>query len=403
MSYINIKAFFKFSKVKVINQNVDIQSKAVSIKVEPDKRYTPVCHRCNNPSDSIHSYHERIVRDLNIFDAKTFIQYSYRKIRCPHCGIVIEDLDIVAPDMRVTKRLAQYILELCKYMTIKEIARHLKLDWKTIKNIHKDYLIKRFSEEDTGYPRLIAVDEISVKKRHRYLTVVINWENGRVLWIGEGRRYETLKEFFDSLTEEQKKGIEAIAMDMWDPYIKAAKECIPDASIVFDQFHVVKAFGKVIDKVRNIEYRKADKQGKEVIKGSKYILLKNRENLIDEEKPQLKTLLNLNKAITTVYILKEYLKKLWHYKYARCAQKFLNYWCCLAEQSKLRPVIAFAKTLKRYAYGIINHCRFPIHTSRMEGINNKIKVIKRKAYGFHDIEYFSLIIKGAFSLQLNGR
>lgn len=397
MSDINIKAFFKFSKVKVLKQSFNVQSKTVSLKVEPQKRYVPHCHVCNRPSHSIHSYHERTVRDLNIFEAKTFIQYSYRKIRCDRCGVVVEDLGLVKPDWRITRRLANYILELCKYMTIKEIAKHLELDWKTVKNIHKDYLLKRFSEEDIGYPRLLAVDEIAVKKRHRYLTVVINWENGRVLWIGEGRRYETLKGFFDSLSEEQRKAIGAIAMDMWDPYIKAVKECVPDASIVFDQFHVVKAFGKVIDKVRNAEYRKADKEGKEVIKGSKYILLKNRENLVDEEKPRLKTLLSLNEAITTVYILKEYLKKLWDYKYAKCAQKFLEYWCSLAVQSKIRAVIEFARTLKRYAYGIINHCRFPIHTSRMEGINNKIKVIKRKAYGFHDVEYFSLIIKSAFS------
>lgn len=186
-------------------------------------------------------------------------------------------------------------------------------------------------------------------------------------------------------------------MDMWDPYIKAVKECCPGADIVFDQFHVVKAFGKVIDKVRNSEYRKANKQCKEVIKGSKYILLKNRENLLQDERPKLRSLLKMNEAITTVYILKDYLKKLWRYRYPKCAESFLNYWCSIAIESKIKPAIAFAKTLKKYAFGIINHCRFPIHTSRMEGINNKVKVIKRKAYGFHDIEYFSLIIKNAFA------
>jgi transposase len=184
---------------------------------------------------------------------------------------------------------------------------------------------------------------------------------------------------------------------MWDPYIKAVKECCPEASIVFDQFHVVKAFSKVIDKVRNAEYRKANKEGKEVIKGSKYLLLRNKENLLKEERPKLKSLLKLNEAITTVYILKDYLKKLWQYRYTKCAESFLNYWCHIANESKIRPVVAFARTLKRYAYGIINHCKFPIHTSRIEGINNKIKVIKRKAYGFHDMEYFSLVIKSAFA------
>jgi len=397
MSKINVKAFFKFCRVKTMEQAVDIIKKTVTIKVEPDERYSPICHRCKRTIKEIHSYNERTIRDINIFDAKTFISVTYRTVKCGWCGNVVEYLGLMNPYDRITRRLANYILDLCRYMTIKEIAKHLGLDWKTVKDIHKSYLIDRFSNEDMGYPRLLAVDEISLKKRHHYLTVIINWETGRVLWIGEGRKYETLKAFFDSLTEEQRNSIQAIAMDMWDPYIKAVKESCPLAAIVFDQFHVVKAFSKVIDKVRNSEYRKANKEGKEVIKGSKYLLLKNKVNLLKEEKPRLKSLLKLNESITTVYILKDYLKKLWQYRYAKCAEDFLNHWCSIAIESKIRPVMAFVKTLKRYAYGIINHCKFPIHTSRMEGINNKIKVIKRKAYGFHDVEYFSLIIKSAFA------
>jgi transposase len=397
MSKIQIKAFFKFCRVKVMEQVVDTFKKIVTIRIQPDKRYNPVCHNCKRGIKEIHSYNERPVRDLNIFDAKTVIFVLYRTVRCQLCGYTVEDLGLMDPCERITRRLATYILELCRYMTITEVAEHLDLDWKTVKNIHKRHLIEKFSHEDIGYPRLLAIDEISLKKRHHYLTVIINWEVGRVLWVGEGRKYETLKDFFDSLSEEQRNAIQAIAMDMWDPYIKAVKECCPRADIVFDQFHVVKAFGKVIDKVRNIEYRKANKQSKEVIKGSKYLLLKNKENLLQDEKPKLRSLLKINEAITTVYILKDYLKKLWRYKYPKCAESFMNYWYSIAMESKIKPVMAFAKTLKSYAYGIINHCRFTIHTSRMEGINNKIKVIKRKAYGFHDIEYFSLIIKNAFT------
>ncbi len=169
-------------------------------------------------------------------------------------------------------------------------------------------------------------------------------------------------------------------MDMWDPYIKAVKECCPQAAIVFDQFHVVKAFVQVIDKVRNIKYKRANKEGKELMNGSKYLLLKNKTNLLPEERPKLKALLKLNEALTKVYILKDYLKKLWRYRYPKCAESFLEHWCSIAKESTIRPVIAFANTLKKYAYEIINHCKFPIHISRMEGINNKIKVIKRKAY-----------------------
>ena len=241
------------------------------------------------------------------------------------------------------------------------------------------------------------VDEISIRKRHTYLTLVVDWESGRVVWIGEGRKYSMFKEFFNSLSDEQRGSILAIAMDMWDPYIKAVQESCPEAKIVFDPFHVVAAFNRTIDKVRNIEYRKATESEKEVIKGSKYLLLKNKDNLSNDERPRLATLLSLNKALVTTYILKDYLKQLYRYKYPRWVAKAIANWCNIAFESGIKPLIEFAKTLISYAHGIINHCQFPIHTCRMEGINNKIKVIKRRAYGFHDIEYFSLIIKDSFS------
>ena len=397
MSQIQLNAFFDFCRVKVVKQSFDKEKQMVTIAIHPDERFDPVCHRCHRRVTRIHSYHERMVRDLNCIDAQTYLWVRYRTVRCPRCGHTIEELDFVDPGKRVTKRLAQYILSLCPYLTIKEIAKHLHLDWKTVKAIHKEHLQARFSQGVEENPRLLAVDEISVKKRHRYLTVILNWETGHIVWVGKERKYETLKEYFDSLSEEQKGSIEAIAMDTWDPYIKAVKECCPEASIVFDQFHMVKAFGRVIDRVRRQEYHQATSEGKEVIKGSKYLLLKNKDHLLPEEEPRLQRLLELNQNLNVLYILKDMLKKLWDDLDTARVQKALEEWCQVAFESHLKPVIAFAKMLKKYAYGILNHCRFPIHTSRLEGINNKIKVIKRKAYGFHDIEYFSLIIRDSFA------
>jgi transposase len=397
MSKIQVTPFFKFCRVKVIHQEVDTKNKIVTIKVRPDKRHTPICSRCNRGTRDVHSYYERPIRDLNILGAKTMISIIYRTVRCGSCGTAVEELPFMDPYKRVTRRLTMYILELCKYMTIKEVAEHLELNWKTVKDIHKRHLKDKFSKEDIGKPKILLVDEIAIKKGHTYLTLIADWESGRVLWVGEGRRYETLRDFFVSLTDEQLESIWAIAMDMWDPYIKAVKECCPSAEIVFDQFHMVAAFNRVIDKVRNMEYTKASESGKQVIKGSKYLLLKNKENLSEEERPKLKSLLTLNETLTTAYILKDYLKKLWDYRYPKWAIKAIENWCKIAFESKIKPMISFAKTLMRYAYGIINHCKYPLHTSRMEGINNKIKVIKRNAYGFHDMEYFFLIIKDAFA------
>ena len=338
-----------------------------------------------------------MLRDMNVFDTMTMIRYRYRKIRCRTCGSVAENPGLVEPRLRMTRRSARYILELCKMMTIREIADHLGLDWKTAQDIHKESFKNRYEEEDIGYPALLAGDEISVKKRHRYLTIIINWETGRELFVGRGRRYNTLKDFFRSMTEKQWTAIQEVAMDMWDPYIKAVTEYCPNAAIVFDHFHVISSFGRVIDHVRNDEHRKAVQENKEVVKGSAYILLKNKGNLRQDEKPRLRALLKLNKAIATVYILKDDLKRLWHYTYSKSCKNSLQRWCSMARESDIPALIDFAKMPTRYSYGIINHCRYAIHTSRLEGINNNIKAIKRKAFGFHDEEYFSLIIKDAFA------
>jgi transposase len=173
---------------------------------------------------------------------------------------------------------------------------------------------------------------------------------------------------------------------------------VPHAKIVFDLFHVVAGFGRVIDKVRNSEYRKASELDKAVYKGAKYLLLKNRKNVRRQaHRQQLKKLLSLNEVINTVMILKDNLRQIWTYRSRTWAAKALDTWCALARSLNHPSVTSFANMLERHRYGILNHCDYPIHTGRIEGVNNKIKVIKRKAYGFHDLRYFTLKIYQAFS------
>jgi len=206
-----------------------------------------------------------------------------------------------------------------------------------------------------------------------------------------------VKTVFDSLSQQQKDSIQAVAIDTWDPSIKAIRTYCPKAVMVFDQFHLVKAFGKVIDQVRRQEFKKASQEGKKVMKGSKYLLLKNLDHLLPQERPQLQRVLELNQNLSTVYLLKDFLKELWKGKSRSQVQKTLEEWCKLAYESHLKPVMAFAKMLKNDAYGIYNHCLYPLHTSRLEGINNQMKVMKRRAFGYHDLEYFSFIIQDSFA------
>jgi len=398
MSELSIAPYFPFRRIKIVEQAVTPGATEAHILAEPDKRFRPICQRCGQLASGVHSWTQRKIRDLSFATAQTWVTCRYRKLLCAHCqGIHIEDLELFHPYLRVTTRLARYIYQLCELMSVSEVAQHLDIDWKTVKNIDKFYLERDYGQPDLKGLRIVAIDEISIRKGHNYLTIVLDFLTGRVVFVGKNRKAKTLKRFFNQLSSGQRKRIEAVAMDMWDPFIKAVKDKLPHAKIVFDLFHVVANFNRVIDKVRNSEYRKASKDDKAVFKGAKYLLLKNRKNVRrPSHRQHLKELLKLNQVINTVMILKDKLKHIWTYRSRTWAAKALDQWCDLARSLKNRSVNTFVRMIERYRYGIINHCDHPIHTGKLEGVNNKIKVIKRKAYGFHDLRYFTLKIYQAF-------
>ena len=396
MSSLSIAHYFPFCRVKIVGQSVEKDTSLAWIEAEPDLRFTPLCSSCGEKTDKVHTETHRTIRDLNLASAKILIKFPSRKLFCSSCGIRIEKHEFVKPYARVTNRLARYVHDLCKVMTVNDVANHLDLDWKTVKNIDKYFLEQEYGETDYSNLRILAIDEVSIRKGHNYLTVVLNYETGCVVWIGEGRKKKTLDKFFSAMPKEQRAKIIAVAMDMWNPFINSVRYWCSKANIVFDLFHVVSEFNRVIDRVRNIEYRNANKKEKGIIKGSKFLLLTNKENLKPEKKPHLKELLEINENLSTVYILKDLLKCIWRYRYPAWAKKALDNWCRLAYESNIVAVIAFANKLRRHEYGILNHCRYPIATGIVEGTNNKIKVIQRKAYGFHDTRYFILKVKQAF-------
>jgi transposase len=394
MSTSIVRPFFKFRGVKILNFDVQDSGSLTMVELVPDQRFQPICSKCFNKVNRVHSTESRLIRDLNLATSKVVIKLHYRKAFCDHCGIRVEHHDFVEPYSRITKRLEQYVFALCQLMPLMDVCRLTQLNWHQVKAIDKKGLTQLFSYRTLSGLKLLCVDELAVRKGHHYLTIVANHETGEVLYVAEDRNSDSLAKFFKTLTPELLLSIEAIAMDMWDAYLKAVSDYGPHAKIVFDQFHVIKAFNAIIDEVRNSEYRQsADSSA--YLKNSKYLLLKNAHNLTPVELPRLKAILRRNKNLATVYLLKDYLKRLWQYQYVKSAVKFLDYWCQLAIESAIPELKKFVKMLLRYAYGIINHCRYPISTARLEGINNKIKVMKRRAYGYHDFDYFKLKIMQA--------
>ena len=391
MSTSIIRSFFKFRGVKILNFDVQDSGLLTIVELEPDQRFQPICSKCFNKANRVHSTEKRLIRDLSLSTSKVLIKLHYRKVFCEHCGIRVEHHDFVEPYSHITTRLEQYIFVLCQLMPLTDVCRLTQLHWHQVKAIDKKGLTRRFSQRHFSGLKLLCVDELAVRKGHHYLTIVANHETGEVLYVAEDRTCDSLVKFFKTLTPELLLNIAAIAMDMWNPYIKAVNDYCPHVKIVFDQFHVIKAFHSIIDEVRKSEYRQsADTSA--YLKKSKYLLLKNPQNLKPAELPRLNTILRRNKNLAAVYLLKEYLKRLWQYQYVKSAVKFLDYWCQLAKESAIPELRKFVKMLLRYAYGIINHCRYPISTGRLEGINNKIKVLKRRAYGYNDFEYFKLKI-----------
>jgi transposase len=378
------------------------------ITLAPEEGALPICSVCGQEGRRMHMYGTRRVRDLSLAHARVDLVVPNRKLRCASCQTIrTEGHDFLAPYRRYTLRFEQYVADLCRQMPIKQVADHVGLNWHAVKEIDKRRLQREVGTPSYDGLRRLAVDEVAIHKGHTYLTTVLDLETGRIVWVGKGRSEATLAGFFAELTPAQRKSIEAVASDMAAGFRNAVEKACPHAAQVYDLFHVVAKYGReVVDVVRLEEAKKQeDKAGRKLIKGSRYLLLKNAPNLIGSQRKTLRELLKANESLNTVYVLKDQLKRIWSYKYAAWARKALDQWCALAQASGIPALADFARNLLRHTKGILNHCRYPIHSGRLEGINNKIKVIKRQAYGFRDDAYFILKIKGAFpgKLQPNPR
>lgn len=372
----------------------------VLIELRVDRSRPGICGGCGDCVRQVHDYQDRCVRDLPILEGDTYLFIRRRRLACGRCGAKLERLNWLEPYGRVTNRLAEAVARLCKVLPIKHVAEHYSLGWELVKNIDKAWLQKELGPPDLEGVEQIVMDEFAIQKGHRYATVVVDAQTKRVLWVGRGRGREDVRPFFDLLGPDGRAGVRAVGIDMNAAYELEVRQWCPNAQIVYDLFHVVAKYGReVIDRVRVDEANRLreDKKARQVVKGSRWLLLRNRENITRaEDRIRLQELLAANKKLSTVYILKDDLKQLWRYRYPAAALRFWRQWYNRAVRSRIKPLVEFAKKLKGYLDGILAHCRWRIHTSVIEGINNKIKVIKRMAYGYRDDEYFFLKIRAAF-------
>jgi len=353
------------------------------------------CAVCGSQRVVRRGFQMRRFRSLPIGARAVQIVLDVPRVGGADCGTVRQvPIDFADERRSYTQAFERYVLELSQRMTIRDVAAHLQVGWDLVKDIQKRYLSRKFRRVKLKHLRPIAIDEIAIGRGHRYLTVVLDLVSGAVVFVGDGKGAEALQPFWKRLKRCRAK-IEAVAMDMSPAYLSAVQTNLRKAVLVFDHFHVLKLINEKLSDLRRQLYREATEQlHKDVLKGTRWLLLKNPENLDQtrDESNRLHEALLLNQPLATAYYLKEDLRRVWEQPDRRAAQRVLDDWIRRAEGSGIRLLIQFAHTLAAHRSGILNYHRYRLSTGPLEGTNTKIRVLQRKAYGFRDTEFFKLKI-----------
>jgi transposase len=356
--------------------------------------------RCSNCGDNdvwAQGGEERCFRTVPIGSRPVTLKVKVPRVRCFACDKVRQvKIGFADPRKHYTRSFERYALDLSRSMTIKDVATHLQVSWDTIKDIQARALKRRFGKPKLRQLRQIAIDEIAIGKGHHYLTVVLDLLSGAVVFVGDGKGVEALEPFWRRLRGARAR-IRAVATDMGKAYIRAIRDNLPGVVHVFDHFHVIKLFNDKLSALRRELYNQASSdRHRKILKGTRWLLLKNPENLDEDrhERQRLERALALNLPLTTAYYLKDDLRQIWSQPNKRTARRVLRDWLARARASGIRILLQFADTVEEHEEGILAYHDYPISTGPLEGTNTKIQAMKRQAYGFRDREFYKLKILG---------
>ena len=344
-----------------------------------------------------------MVRDLDAAEITVYLEFEYRRVNCPHCQAVKQEtLSWLAASNRFTQRFEDFIGKQCREMTVKRVAELNRISWDQAWRMDKAYM--RCLLERNPPPQeieAIGIDEVSVRKGHTYAITVAYLEPGkeRPIWMGgQGRTEEDMKLFFEEMGPQRCQSIKIIVMDMWKPFRNMAKLYAPQAKIVFDKFHVLSHLSDALDEVRRSEYKRVSEKERRFIKGQRYTLLSHKANLDIEGRRALHMLLKANRRLHKAYLLKESFEQLWAYYNPTWARKFFENWKSQLRWQRLESFEKFAAMVDRHWDGVVSYCHpdNKVSLGFMEGLNNKIRVIQRRAYGIKDREYLMLKVITSF-------
>ena len=370
-------------------------------KVEETEKYMVVhidrlgrrllrCGVCRQRCRKVHSVRKaREWRDLSMRKLPLKLRYHPRRVQCPRCGLRVEDFPWAEPWARGTTALSNAVAVLARELSWQGTARHYGLNWKSVATIVKRVVDYGLRHRKRPPVHVIGIDEVSRRKGQVYLTVVYDLRRRVLLWVGEDRTEEAVKKFFTKeMGRRRCRTLQVVCMDMWAPYAKLVREHAVNAQILFDRFHIVKHLNEAVDGVRRELWRQLASKEKVTIKGTRWLLLKNPWNLNQDQNERLSTLVRWNTPLVRAWYLKESFQLFWDYKQPWRAEQHLRKWMNSAVRSKLEPFKKFAKMLRSHLDGILPWTEIRLSNGAVEGMNNKIKSISHRSFGFRTAANF---------------
>ena len=348
----------------------------------------PVCHSWHTVRRK--GRKERVLKLVPIGGRPASVHLKVWRVRCEHChALRWPRLPFVKGKARHTRRFARFAIDLLHWMTVLGVSKVLGVGWDLIKGIHKEHLQQRYKRPPLKDLEYLGIDEFSIRKGHSYMSIFVNLKSGRILHAVEGKSGRDIEPFL-KVVKRRARNLKAVAMDMNTGFLSAVEQHLPYVPVVFDHYHISALMNKGIEELRREQQLQLDEEGKTVLKGTRFLLLKNYETLDEEKQSRLDRLLEANASLFKIHSMKEQLREFWEKDSIEEAIRFLDAWCTDAEKSGVRQLKKIANTLMRHSHGLLNYYSHRISCGIVEGINNKIKTLKRQAYGFRDMAYFKL-------------
>lgn len=373
--------------------HIEQSTENIVITLDTIKRRNLPCGNCNKRAKVVDRVrNERTFLHVPLWGIAVFLRYWPRRVNCPDCGIRREQLPWADGKEQITKQLSVTIALWTKLLAVDVVAKMFGVHWNTVYAAVRKAVSYGLAHRKFGTLLYIGIDEIARKKGHHYMTQIYDLEKKQLLWNGKDRKEETLRAFFQAHGEQLRTTVVGVCCDMWAPYIKLIREYLPNAVLVFDRFHLVRHLLKAVDTVRKEEVRELKKTNPDLLKGSKYVFLKNPENLTDMQRERLSRIEKLNLRINRAYLLKEEFKELYRYHSRAWAEKFLIRWSRRVMYSRLQPLKKFVRLLRKHWDGVLAWVTLPLSNGAVEGMNNNAKVISHRARGFATYETFACML-----------